>query len=98
MQHIRDRLKLGAVLAAALLLFTLILSLFSCKKDSQECEKWLVQDFCYPKNSTVHCFQYDPKERSVCGDELSLARQGKVKIRKEDQDVRLTTVYIRKVG
>lgn len=98
MQYIKDRLKIGAVLAALTILLSVIISLFSCKKGSQDCEKWLVQDFCYPKNSTVHCFKYDPIERTVCGDDLSLARQGKVKVRRDDQDVKLTTTYIRKVG
>lgn len=98
MQHIKDRIKLGAVLAAAILLISAILSLISCKKNSHECEKWLVLDYCKKRSNNVNCdvsgTQY---ERTICDEDLQLAHDGKEKVRLSDNDIILLTRYIHKI-
>lgn len=72
--------------------------ILSCKKNSYECERWLVQDHCFPKSQNVLCTRDEtPRERDVCGDELKLAREGKIKTRLDNEDVTLTTTYLHKV-
>lgn len=71
---------------------------FSCKKDSQECETWLVQETCTANNSSVRCSDDpSPKEHYTCGSELEDARAGKIVVIRNDADIKRTRTYIRKV-
>lgn len=70
---------------------------YGCKKESAKCEKWLVQNKCYPKSTAVHCFYYDPRETTVCGDRLKEARPGNEVERENTADARLTMLYIRRI-
>lgn len=83
----------------SLIIFTVVILIVGCKKDSSKCEKWIIRDYCVKKQSNVACDETGtPREQSVCNDDIKLAEQGKQKVRFEDASVRLMTQYIRKVN
>lgn len=81
-----------------LCIYLLFMIVISCKKNSDSaCEKWLVRDYCVASQN-VSCDRSGTyHEMSICGDDLKLAKDHKVKLRLDEGDVKLYTQFVKKV-
>lgn len=78
-------------------LFLLFLIILSCNRNDDHCEKWKVEEWCEPKNSSTYCGGHTTNDLTFCNDDLNNVSVGVVIMWHEDSNAKNYRKFLQKL-